>query len=86
MKDAAEDMEGLSHFVGDEASRSHIIDKAIHMAEEGSIEYGFAVEHWIRTKKSMAGEQRKDSGLSMKQEARRVRLSVLDCLATELSD
>ena len=86
IKEAAEEIETLSCFFGNENDKLKLITRSIIFAEKGSNLYGFTTSRRARRKKRLAGEEGSDAGLSMKEEFRRVATEVLDRMHMEMRE
>ncbi|CAN7946090.1 unnamed protein product [Ixodes hexagonus] len=75
-------LEALKLFLKEE--RDRLVRSALEQALVKSNELGIAVERRIRLKKRMAGEQVRDSGLSLQEENRRAMLECIDRFYAEL--
>lgn len=75
-------LEALRLFLQQE--RSHLVEHAIEKALLKSDQYGISVERRSRFKKRMAGEQARDSGLTLQEENKRAMLECIDRFHSEL--
>ncbi|CAN7938939.1 unnamed protein product [Ixodes hexagonus] len=75
-------LEALKLFLKEE--RDRLVRSALEQALVKSNELGIAVERRVRLKKRMAGEQVRDSGLSLQEENRRAMLECTDRFDAEL--
>lgn len=75
-------LEALRLFLQEE--RSHLVEHAIEQALLKSDQYGIPVERRLRFKKRMAGEQLRDTGLTLQEENNRAMLECIDRFHSEL--